>query len=147
MKTLAVLQVLKCGYDVLLTDVDVVLFKNPFSYLHGENYDIQIQREETSDLAREKNSGFMFVFTVLFIYRFISNTERSLSLFQIAWHHYQANPGLRHQLALSMAIEEMLQTQLRMKLLPIHLFSPGWYFFEEMHYVTMADLPCRFNHS
>lgn len=59
MKTLAVLQVLKCGYNVLLTDVDVVFFKNPFHYLDCADCDIQIQREETSDSAKEKNSGFM----------------------------------------------------------------------------------------
>lgn len=31
-----------------------------------------------------------------------------------------------------------------MKLLPIDIFSPGWYFFEEMHFVYENDLPCIF---
>lgn len=141
MKTLAVLHVLKCGYNALLTDVDVVFFKNPFDYLKCETCDIQIQREETSDSAKEKNSGFMYCCNLFFI-RFVSNTPRSFSLFNIAWNNYQVHPNLRHQLALSYAIDEMLTAKLQMKLLPIHQFSPGWYFFEEMHFVNLRDLPC-----
>lgn len=143
MKTLAVLHVLKCGYNPLLTDVDVVLFKNPFDYLKCETCDIQIQREETSDSAKEKNSGFMYFYHLFFI-RFVSNTPRSFSLFNIAWNNYQVHPNLRHQLALSYAIDEMLTAKLQMKLLPIHQFSPGWYFFEEMHFVNLRDLPCLY---
>ena len=146
MKTLAVLQVLKCGYNPLLTDVDVVFFKNPFDYLDCMKCDIQIQREETSDSAKEKNSGFMYVFFLSFLIRYVSNTPRSYSLFSIAWQKYQVNPNLRHQLALSYAIDEMLKSKLQMKLLPIDIFSPGWYFFEEMHFVYENDLPCNFDY-
>lgn len=59
MKTLAVLHVLQYNYNPLLSDVDVVYFKNPFDYLSEGGWDIQIQREESSDSARERNSGFM----------------------------------------------------------------------------------------
>ena len=67
MKTLAVLHVLQCNYNPLLSDVDVVYFKNPFEYLGTGNWDIQIQREESADTARERNSGFMFLHFALFI--------------------------------------------------------------------------------
>ena len=67
MKTLAVLHVLQCNYNPLLSDVDVVYFKNPFDYLSTGNWDIQIQREESADTARERNSGFMFLQYASFI--------------------------------------------------------------------------------
>ena len=73
----------------------------------------------------------------------MSNTPRSKSLFTQAWKNYQENREMRHQVALSLAIDTVLQSNLRMKLLPIDLFSPGWFFFEEKHYLTSADLPCR----
>ena len=61
MKTMAVIHVLRSGYNVLLTDVDVVLFKNPFPYFTCRLCDIHIQREELSIRSHERNSGFMYI--------------------------------------------------------------------------------------
>ena len=59
MKTLAVLHILQSGYNPLLSDVDIQLFKNPFPFLTCSECDLHIQREEGAESAREKNSGFM----------------------------------------------------------------------------------------
>lgn len=59
MKTMAVIHVLRSGYNVLLTDVDVVFFKNPFDSFTCKGCDIHIQREEKSIKSHERNSGFM----------------------------------------------------------------------------------------
>ena len=63
MKTVAVLHVLQCGFNPLLSDVDIVFFKNPFPFFSCSDCDIHIQREEASDNAIEKNSGFMYFFS------------------------------------------------------------------------------------
>lgn len=142
MKTLAVLHVLQCNYNPLLSDVDVVYFKNPFDYLGTGNWDIQIQREESADSARERNSGFMYLPHFAVYRSYVSNTPRSNSLFNQAWRNHLENRSMRHQVALSLAIDTMLHSNLRMLLLPLNQFSPGWYFFEETHHVFSSDLPC-----
>ena len=60
MKTMAVIHVLRSGYNVLLTDVDVVFFKNPFDFFTCLGCDIHIQREDRSSRSHERNGGFMF---------------------------------------------------------------------------------------
>ena len=57
---MAVIHVLRSGYNVLLTDVDVVFFKNPFDFFTCLGCDIHIQREDRSSRSHERNSGFMF---------------------------------------------------------------------------------------
>ena len=49
---------------------------------------------------------------------------------------------MRHQVAISTAIDEFLLRGLKMCLMSIREFAPGWMFFEEMHFVTRDDLPC-----
>ena len=49
---------------------------------------------------------------------------------------------MRHQVAISTAIDEFLLRGLKMHLMSIREFAPGWMFFEEMHFVTREDLPC-----
>ena len=73
---------------------------------------------------------------------YVSNTPRSNSLFNQAWKNHLENRSMRHQVALSQAIDTMLHSNLRMLLLPLHQFSPGWYFFEETHHILASDLPC-----
>ena len=75
--------------------------------------------------------------------RYVKNTPRSISLFNLAWENYQNNRNLRQQPALNDAIDVMLKEKLRMQLLPLHLFAPGWAFFEEMQYTTIESLPCK----
>lgn len=120
MKTMAVLHVLRSGYNVLLTDVDVVLFKNPFDFFTCHCCDIHIQRDELSIKSHDRNSGFVYV----------KNTPRSLELFDLAWHYYEENRMIRQQPALNKAIDVMLKKQLRIQLLPLKFFVPGFLFFE-----------------
>ena len=75
--------------------------------------------------------------------RYVKNTPRSISLFNLAWENYQNNRNLRQQPALNDAIDVMLKEKLRMQLLPLHLFAPGWAFFEEMQYMSIKSLPCE----
>lgn len=72
----------------------------------------------------------------------MKNTPRSISLFNLAWENYQKNRNIRQQPALNDAIDVMLKEKLRMQLLPLNLFPPGWAFFEEMQYNTWSTLPC-----
>ena len=74
--------------------------------------------------------------------RFVRNSPLALSLFKRAWQLYQENRDMRHQVAISTAIDEFLLRGLKMHLMSIREFAPGWMFFEEMHYVTQDDLPC-----
>ena len=142
MKTLAVLHVLQSGYNPLLSDVDIQLFKNPFPFFTCSECDLHIQREEGAESAREKNSGFMSALADRFICSYVRNSEMSLSMFQRAWQLYQENRSMRHQVAISTSIDEFLLKGLKMYLLSIREFAPGWMFFEEMHYLTLDDLPC-----
>lgn len=132
MKTMAVLHVLRSGYNVLLTDVDVVLFKNPFDFFTCHCCDIHIQRDELSIKSHDRNSGFVYV----------KNTPRSLELFDLAWHIYEENRMIRQQPALNKAIDVMLKKQLRIQLLPLKFFVPGFLFFETLHFNQLKSLPC-----
>ncbi|KAK8798387.1 hypothetical protein WA588_003469 [Blastocystis sp. NMH] len=133
MKTMAVLHVLRSGYNVLLTDVDVVLFKNPFDFFTCHCCDIHIQRDELSIKSHDRNSGFVYV----------KNTPRSLELFDLAWHYYEENRMIRQQPALNKAIDVLLKKQLRIQLLPLKFFVPGFLFFETLHFNQLKSLPCK----
>mmetsp|Transcript_2127 Transcript_2127/g.7945 ORF Transcript_2127/g.7945 Transcript_2127/m.7945 type:complete len:347 (-) Transcript_2127:257-1297(-) len=58
LKSVAVLHILKAGYNVIFTDVDVVWFKNPY-YALQEYWitDFVIQHDARSDSLRKFNSG------------------------------------------------------------------------------------------
>ena len=62
---------LQAGYRVLYVDSDVILLKNPFSYLYGLKQVDMIAQKDNSIC-----SGFMF----------INPTEKSLKLFSEATH-------------------------------------------------------------
>ena len=78
---------------------------------------------------------------------YVRNTPRSRSLFDLAWENYQKNRNLRQQPALNDAIDVMLHEKLRMQLLPLNKFAPGWVFFEDMHYNSLDSLPCKFRNA
>lgn len=78
----------------------------------------------------------------MFILSYVRNTPRSRSLFDLAWQNYQNNRNLRQQPALNDAIDVLLREKLRVQLLPLYQFAPGWIFFEEMHYNSLDSLPC-----
>lgn len=61
MKTLAIIDCLQLGYHVLLSDVDIILFKNPFPYFQCSDCDIHIQREVEDDFSSDLNSGFVYI--------------------------------------------------------------------------------------
>ena len=44
-KTAVVLDILKLGYEVLIIDADVVLFKNPFPYFNCTSCDVHFQMD------------------------------------------------------------------------------------------------------
>ncbi len=78
---------------------------------------------------------------------YVRNTPRSRSLFDLAWENYQNNRNLRQQPALNNAIDVMLREKLRMQLLPLNKFAPGWVFFENLHYNSLDSLPCKFGNT
>src|SRR5690242_878923 len=59
-RTKAVLQILRLGYSVLLSDVDSVWLRNPFPYLDTKNYDI-IGQNDRSDEETTLCGGFLLL--------------------------------------------------------------------------------------
>ena len=74
LKTWIVLHALRLGYTVLVSDLDVVMFQNPFPYLTCEDCDLHVTRDRV-----QLNTGFIFV----------RPTSKSKHLYSVAWDLYQ----------------------------------------------------------
>ena len=127
-KTMAILDALKLGYSVLITDVDIVFFKNPFDYMNCHDCDIEITWDEI-----EGNSGFYLA----------RNTNPALMLHQNALDMYKRHPDLTNQKTLDRTLEEMSKNQqLKFGKLSGEDFPNGYQYYEKGHRMWYTDFPC-----
>ncbi len=128
LKTWIVLQILKLGYTVLVTDLDVVLFQNPFPYFDCEACDLHVTQDRV-----QANSGFIYV----------RPTAASKYLYHTAWGLYQKYHQASDQSYLNSALRvlENEGSPVRVKLLPRSTFQCGVYYFQEGGREFAGDRP------
>ena len=128
-KTKIVLEALKLGLTVLISDVDIVLFQNPFPFMPCRECDLQI----TSD-KRIGNSGFYLV----------RPTPGGIELHQKAWDNAKAKPNISNQKQLN-KVAKKLQSEKKLKSCTLSLkqFPCGQTYFEEQHRMFAGDNPCK----
>ncbi|ELT93412.1 hypothetical protein CAPTEDRAFT_215597 [Capitella teleta] len=126
-KTRVVLQGLQLGFQVLITDVDVVFFKNPFPYFTCSDCDIEI----SNDIS-EGNSGFYLA----------RPTSPARTLHASAWEIGKvAGDRISNQKALNRMLENMqMKNEIKIKFLSKYLFPNGVDYFESGHRY-FADSP------
>ncbi|KAK2145613.1 hypothetical protein LSH36_669g04027 [Paralvinella palmiformis] len=128
LKTKIILEGLKLGLNVLITDVDIVFQKNPLSSFTCQNCDIEI----TSDVS-EGNSGFYFA----------RPTEAAIELHEKAWNVSFTNPKLSNQKAIVRTIKEMQQKKkISVKNLSPSQYPNGYVYFEQGKRMFKGDNPC-----
>ncbi|ELT98190.1 hypothetical protein CAPTEDRAFT_212399 [Capitella teleta] len=128
-KTKVTLDALLLGYTVLLVDVDIIFFHNPFPYLICKRCDIQIQNDMT-----EGNSGFYLA----------RPTTASITLHQKAYNASLLPGALSNQKVLDRIMERMSQEhELVMQTLPKKQFPNGEVYFEEGRRMFANDNPCN----
>ncbi len=128
LKTKIVLEALKQGLQVLMVDVDIAFFKDPFQHMECADCDIQIQSD-----GSEGNSGFYLV----------RPTESSIRLHQQAWEQGLQKPQISNQKAIDRKMERMIsRKEIRVKTLSKARFPNGKVFFEDGKRVFIGDNPC-----
>ncbi len=115
-KTWITLEVLRLGYNVLFTDIDIVLFKKPFPYLNCSTCDIVVQMD------REMyNSGFVYV----------RATDASRAVYEDAWQRYLRYHKSHDQAYFNSALRYAVSKgDISVKELPRNLFVCGVYYFQ-----------------
>lgn len=115
-KTLVGLQVLEFGFNVLLIDLDVLLFKNPFDYFTCASCDIHVQMDRVM-----WNSGFVYA----------KSNSRSVALYRYAWKFYSQYQKSHDQAYFAMALRLLLaNSSITVQELSPELFPCGMYYFE-----------------
>ena len=127
LKLWVVRDIIRLGYTVLITDLDVVFFKDPLPYLSGSMSDMHVMLNRVlSDGRAVYNSGFMYV----------RNTTKSQLLFnKIIQRLESGNPKDHDQKVLNIILSDttVKQSNLSLNVLPPELFSTGYYYFELMN--------------
>jgi hypothetical protein len=119
LKTAVMLEVLKLNYSVLMIDLDVILFKDPFPFFTCVECDIHIQMDRAL-----LNSGFVFA----------RPTAASLQLYSRAWRFYIQYHKAHDQAYINMAARELLQAKnIQIQELSRRLFPCGIYYFQHDH--------------
>ena len=118
LKTWIVLHALRLGYTVLVSDLDVVMFQNPFPYLTCEDCDLHVTRDRV-----HLNSGFIFV----------RPTSKSKHLYSVAWDLYQRYHKGNDQAYFNSAIQTLENegVKIKTKELTQSTFQCGVYYFQE----------------
>ncbi len=128
LKTKIVLEALKQGLKVLMVDVDIAFFKNPFQHMECASCDVQIQ----SDVI-EGNSGFYLV----------QPTQATIRLHREAWEQGLQKPQISNQKALDRKMEQMMRRkEISVKTLSNAQFPNGKVFFEDGKRMFVGDNPC-----
>ena len=129
LKTWLVLQALKLNFTLLLCDLDVILFRNPFSYFTCSDCDIHIQMDRT-----QYNTGFVYV----------QPTFASIQLYTTAWQQYQRYHKSHDQAYINMAARILAQSNQTIKIheLSSKLFPCGIYYFEQVGRYFNNKPPC-----
>ena len=128
-KTWVVLQFLKLGRTVLLSDVDIVLFRNPFSHFTCYRCDIHIQMDR-----QLYNSGFVYV----------RNTSAGVALYKTAWDFYLRYHTGHDQAYINMAITALTRNKsITVQELSSKHFPCGAYYFEHDYRHFYNRPPCK----
>ncbi len=128
-KTKIILEALQLGYSVLIVDVDIVFFKNPFPFLTCGECDLQIQND-----GREINSGFYYV----------RPTKPAVALHLDAMELAHRSNGISNQQCLHRTLERMKESGvIKAKILEFNMFPVGNIFFEKGRRMFSGDNPCK----
>lgn len=116
-KTAIVIQALSLGYTVLVVDLDVILFRNPFTYFPCDECDIHFQMDR--DLY---NSGFVYV----------RPTSAAQTFYNTAWNLYMKYQKAHDQAYINMAVKVLREEKRLPKIhsLSMQLFQCGVFYFE-----------------
>lgn len=116
-KTAIVIQALSLGYTVLVVDLDVILFRDPFPHFPCEECDIHFQMDR--DLY---NSGFVYV----------RPTPAAQALYNAAWNLYVKYQRAHDQAYINMAVKVLSEKHRLPKIhsLSTQTFQCGVYYFE-----------------
>ncbi len=83
MRTKMVQDALTCGFTILVADVDIVLFKNPFPYFTCTDCDVIVQEDGN---ARNMNSGFVYLWP----------NNRTITMYRMMMDLFQNDTKKRH---------------------------------------------------
>ena len=115
-KTRVMLHALSLGFNILLVDLDVVLFKNPMPYFRNTSYDLQISMDRT-----QWNTGFMYA----------RPTNATKLLFETAWNYFLKYHRAHDQAYVAMKLRPMLKNKtINILELSNKLFPNGYYYFQ-----------------
>ena len=118
LKTWIVLHALKLGYTLLVVDLDIVMFQNPFPYLSCNECDLHVTRDRV-----QLNTGFLFV----------RPTSNSKYLYKVAWDLYQRYHKANDQAYFNSAVKvlENEGIKVHVKELPQRTFQCGVFYFQD----------------
>ena len=128
-KTEIILEALKLGFTVLITDVDIVFIENPLPHLDCSDCDIQIQNDEV-----ESNSGFYLA----------RPTTACITLHRTALNMAVKSSWLSNQKTIDRTMEQMVrQGMIKRKILSLQQFPNGRIYFETGHRMFADNYPCK----
>ena len=128
LKTKIILEALKLGLKVLITDVDIVFFNNPLPLFTCSDCDIEI----SSDVI-EGNSGFYLA----------RPTPPAIKLHETAWKQGLAKPHISNQKAIDRNMERMIRAKaIKVNNLDPHTYTNGKVYFEDGKRMFKGDNPC-----
>ncbi|ELT97963.1 hypothetical protein CAPTEDRAFT_218172 [Capitella teleta] len=129
LKTYIMLELLRHKYSVLLTDLDVTLFRDPWPHFTCTECDLHFQMDRVL-----LNSGFVFA----------RPTPGSIQLYSKAWQYYVQYNKAHDQAYINMAARELTQKKLvRIHELPRKTFACGVYYFQQDGRMFYNHPPCE----
>ena len=128
LKTKIVLEAMMNGLNVILSDVDIVFFKNPLPLFTCHTCDLEI----SSDIIEAK-SGFHFA----------RPTLASLKLHKNAWNYGRAKSDVSNQKALNMYLKKMEKNnEIKIKYLDPKTYVNGKEYFDDGGSTFSGNNPC-----
>lgn len=129
-KTRVIKECLSWNYSAVISDVDIVFFKNPIPYFTCPSCDIEI----TNDIS-EGNSGFYLA----------RPTKAARLLHQKAWDiAMKSGASTSNQKALDRTMESMIKKKtIKVRDLPKEQFPNGVQYFEQGHRYFTGHNPCK----
>ena len=128
-KTKIILAALYLGYNIFITDVDIVFFKNPQLHLNCSSCDIEIQSDHV-----ELNSGFYLA----------RPTEGAILLHQKMMDKANQSNKTSNQKALNNAVKKLKQNNLiKVAVMDKYRFPCGIYYFERFRRMWPGDNVCN----
>ena len=130
-KTLATAIALSLGFNVLLTDVDVIFLKSPFPFLTCDFCDIIFQSEGDESNV---NTGFYMAFP----------TNNSMKLHLLALDSYKLSKVFNDQDAIQQIVDDMRSNdELQVKVINPKLFPNGIRYFDDGCRMFAGENLCR----